>query len=108
MIDYPKSLPTDALMLMLDKVRGNPVSMAEAVQAAWNISGYGLSLALPTQLVVGDSGAISEETALEELIAYGKGAESGEPHVVGIGVLPALALSMVVKLALKFLMEHLS
>lgn len=103
MIEYPKAMPVDALMLMLDKVRGNPVSMAEVVQGAWNISGYGLGLALPLPSVIGEAGELSDEAALESLIQYAK----QEEGVSGVGILPALALSVVIKLAIRLLSEYI-
>ena len=106
MIEYPKTMPVGALMVMLDKVRGNPVSMAEVVQGAWNISGYGLGLALPLPSVIGEAGDLSEEIALENLIQYSK--EEATPNsVAGGGILPALALSVVIKLAIRLLSEYI-
>jgi hypothetical protein len=104
MIEYPKTMPVDALMLMLDKVRGNPVSMAEVVQGAWNISGYGLGLALPLPSVIGAAGDLSDETALETLIQY---SQQEADQVSSAGILPALALSVVIKLAIRLLSEYI-
>lgn len=103
MIDYPKTMPVDALMLMLDKVRGNPVSTPEMIQGAWNVAGYGLSLALPIPAVIGEAGDLSDEAALEQLIAH-----ASDPQVAGFGILPAIAISMAIKLALKLLSEYIN
>lgn len=105
MIEYPKAMPMDALMLLLDKVRGNPVSVAELVQGAWNISGYGLGLALPLPSVIGAAGDLSDEQALETLIQYCK--DNGDEKVSSVGVLPAIALSIVIKLAIRLLSEYI-
>lgn len=105
MIEYPKAMPMDALMLLLDKVRGNPVSVAELVQGAWNISGYGLGLALPLPSVIGAAGDLSDEQALETLIQYCK--DNGDEKVSSAGVLPAIALSIVIKLAIRLLSEYI-
>lgn len=43
MIDYPDSLPTDAILVLVDKLRGKPVELAQALKAAWNIAGYAMS-----------------------------------------------------------------
>lgn len=104
MIEYPKVMPVDALMLMLDKVRGNPVSMAEVVQGAWNISGYGLGLALPLPSVIGAAGDLSDENALEALIQY---SQQEADQVSSAGILPAMALSIVIKLAIRLLSEYI-
>lgn len=104
MIEYPKAMPVDALMLLLDKVRGNPVTMAEVVQGAWNISGYGLGLALPLPSVIGAAGDLSDESALEELIKY---SQQDTDQAIGAGILPAMALSIVIKLAIRLLSEYI-
>jgi hypothetical protein len=104
MIEYPKAMPVDALMLMLDKVRGNPVSMAEVVQGAWNISGYGLGLALPLPSVIGAAGDLSDENALEALIQY---SQQEVDQVSSAGILPAMAFSIVIKLAIRLLSEYI-
>ena len=104
MIEYPKVMPVDTLMLMLDKVRGNPVSMAEVVQGAWNISGYGLGLALPLPSVIGAAGDLSDENALEALIQY---SQQEADQVSSAGILPAMALSIVIKLAIRLLSEYI-
>ena len=97
MVEYPLSLQTDALMTLLDVVRGK-VDASKAVHAAWNILGYGLAQGFPVQQGIGDSDGATAE-ALEILIAY------DHPEAVGF---PSLALGIVLKLALKIIFESLS
>ena len=98
MVDYPNSLPTDALITLLDVVRGK-IDSSKAVHAAWNLLGFGLSQGFPLQQGIGDAsdGAIAE--AIEALLA------SQNPDAIGF---PAVALSIALKLALKIILESLS
>jgi hypothetical protein len=98
MVEYPLSLPTDALMTLLDVVRGK-VDTSKAVHAAWNILGYGLAQGFPIQQGIGDSSDAATAEALEVLIAH------DHPEAVGF---PALALGIVLRLALKIIMESLT
>jgi hypothetical protein len=98
MVEYPLSLPTDALMTLLDVVRGK-VDASKAVHAAWNILGYGLSQGFPVQQGIGDSSDATTAEALEVLIAH------DNPEAVGF---PALALGIVLKLAVKIILDSLS
>lgn len=105
MVQYPFDMPTDALMLMLDKVRGKDVETSKLLNAAWNVAGYGLGKWQPTkdQLPFGDAPEPTDEEALELLIS--SQASSQEPAQ---GVLLGLVIGMAVKLALKFLAEYIS
>jgi hypothetical protein len=98
MVDYPLSLPTDALMTLLDVVRGK-IDASKAVHASWNILGYGLAQGFPVQQGIGDHSDAATAEALEALIAH------DHPEAVGF---PALAFSIVLKLALKIIMQSLS
>ena len=99
MVEYPLCLPTDALITLLDVVRGK-VDASKAVHAAWNILGYGLAQGFPIQQGIGDSSDAATVQALEALIACQE-----NPEAVGF---PALAFSIVLKLALKIIMESLT
>jgi hypothetical protein len=99
MVDYPLTLSTDALMTLLDVVRGK-VDASKAVHAAWNILGYGLAQGFPIQQGIGDSsdGAIVE--AIEALLG-----NQGPQAAIGF---PSLAFSIVLKLAMKIILDSLS
>lgn len=43
MTNYPNILPTDAVLLIVDKLRGKPSDWNTVLLAAWNILGYALS-----------------------------------------------------------------
>lgn len=98
MVEYPLTLPTDALMTLLDVVRGK-TDTSKAVHAAWNILGYGLAQGFPIQQGIGDSSDAATAEAIEALIAY------DHPEAVGF---PAVALGIVLRLALKIIMESLT
>ena len=98
MIPYPETLPTDALMTLLDVVRGK-TDASKAIHAAWNVLGYGLAQGFPVQQGIGDSSDAATIEALEALIAH------DNPESVGF---PALALGIVLRLALKIIMESLT
>jgi hypothetical protein len=98
MVDYPASLPTDALMVLLDVVRGKTDS-SKAIQAGWNVLGYGLSQGFPVQQGIGDYSEQEYSDALQTLIAH------DHPEAIGF---PAVAFGIVLKLALKVILEALS
>jgi len=98
MVEYPLNLPTDALITLLDVVRGK-VDASKAVHAAWIILGYGLAQGFPVQQGIGDHSDAATSEALEALIAH------DNPEAVGF---PALALGIVLRLALKIIMESLT
>ena len=100
MIAYPEIMPTEALMLLLDKVRGKPVAVSELVHGAWNVIGYGLNQSLPLPESIGDAGEITDEQALLSLLGT-------EDEAVGFGILPAIAISMAIKLAIKLLSQYI-
>jgi len=99
MVEYPLSLPTDALMTLLDVVRGK-VDASKAVHAAWNILGYGLAQGFPIQQGIGDSSDGTIVEAIEALLG-----NRGPQEAVGF---PSLALGIVLKLAVKIILESLS
>jgi len=104
MVDYPLSLPTDALMTLLDVVRGK-IDASKAVHAAWNLLGFGLAQGFPLQQGIGDSsGGDSSDGATAEAIEALLASQSPQ---AAIGF-PSLAFSIVLKLAIKIIMESLS
>jgi len=98
MIPYPETLPTDALMTLLDVVRGK-IDASKAVHAAWNLLGFGLAQGFPLQQGIGDHSDAATAEALEALIAH------DNPEAVGF---PALAFAIALKLALKLVLSALS
>jgi len=104
MVQYPVDMPTEALMAMLDKVRGKDVETSKLISAAWNVAGYGLGKWQPTkeQLPFGDAPEPTDDEALSFLIAS---QSSGQEPVQGVVI--GLVIGVAVKLALKFLAEYL-
>jgi hypothetical protein len=43
MVEYPDSLPTDAVLVIIDRLRGKQIENAKLILAAWNLTGYALS-----------------------------------------------------------------
>lgn len=43
MINYPTSLPTDALLMIVDRLRGKSNDWNSVLLASWNLLGYALS-----------------------------------------------------------------
>jgi hypothetical protein len=98
LVPYPVELPSDGLMLLLDKVRGKDVDNALLVQVAWNVTGYGLGRFLPVEKLIGSEN-VSEEEALEQLIAANQSKQ---------GLVSSIVLSVVLKSALKILANYIS
>lgn len=106
MVDYPVALPVDAVSVFLDKVKGKPVNVPELVHASWALVGYGLHLGLPVDQLKGAvAGAdeMSEEAALIYVLDHGQNAGV----IKQAGPLVGIALSIALKLALKFLRDEL-
>jgi len=97
--EYPKDLPVSSLNTLLSRLRGL-ASNAEAVHAAWVVLGYGLHLGIPVKVFGGGEATLEEEAAIMELLET-------QPNVAG-GPLASIALSIVLKLASKILLEALS
>lgn len=53
MIEYPTTLPTDAVQVVIDKLRGKDVALSLLAKASWNLQGFGMSQLVPgTQVTV--------------------------------------------------------
>jgi hypothetical protein len=96
--EYPKDLPVSSLNTLLSRLRGS-ASNAEAIHAAWVVLGYGLHLGMPVKVFGDNEATLKEEAAIMELL-------ENEPNVAG-GPLASIALSVVIKLALKILSESI-
>ena len=105
MVDFPKALPTDAVLLFLDKVRGKPVDLPVLAKAGWNLVGYGIGLGLPEVLPVGATAGedMTEEAALVYILDHAQ----NDGVLKQAGPLAMLALSIALKLVVKFLKDEL-
>lgn len=99
---YPTELPTEALTMMLDKVRGKAVETSELVRAAWCVVGYGLGKGMPAPTIFGlsDETAITEEGAIMSLLA----GDDDAPQ----GILIGMAISIAIKIAMQIIKASLS
>jgi hypothetical protein len=107
LLPYPDSFPQEALMMMLDKIRGKDVSVPDLVHAAWNVTGYALAQSIGGgQVIAGEIEALSklsEEELLQSIINQ-NGEKSENSNVAAIGLVPWL---MVAKIAIKILKDYL-
>jgi len=88
MTPFPVGLPTEAIMIIIDKLRGSEVANNDLILAAWNLAGYSLqqvSPVLPKTMLMSDVKmeelAFSNEEAiasLELLLPKGDGEEVGK------------------------------
>lgn len=100
-IEYPQDLPLASIKVLLDKVRGGPVSIAETVQAGWIILGYGLGKGIPIPPAFGTINMTDEEALLSLIV------KQEDDDAIGNPVL-TVALSIVLKLAFRLISEYIS
>jgi hypothetical protein len=102
MIDFPDSMPTDAMMLIVDKIRGKKdVGNKEFSNALWNIVGYAADQVIPDDKQIFQDAEVSLEdfaTILEQAIPQGE--FHGNPITIGI-----IPWAIVLKTALKLLIS---
>ena len=106
LIPYPSEFPSEAFMLVLDKVRGREVSPSELVHGAWVVAGYAASQTVGGgPQIAGQEGpaAWSDEQVLEAAIQESQAVQPGDP--IGFG--GTIALAMVLKIAIKILLAAL-
>lgn len=104
---YPNTFPQEALLMILDKIRGKEVSIPDLVHGAWNVVGYGLSQSVGGgQIVAGEVEAFSkmsdEELVSSVLSQYGTKVDNS--NVAAIGLVPWL---MITRIAIKIIKELL-
>ena len=81
MTPFPNGLPTAAIMIIIDKLRGSNVPNTDLILAAWNLAGYGLAQVATEPVPVVEGAPKLEEDkdvsnddaikALESLISKG-------------------------------------
>lgn len=64
MAPFPVGLPTEAIMIVIDKLRGSEVQNNDLILAAWNLAGYALQQVSP---VVPRAAMLMSDVKLEEL-----------------------------------------
>jgi len=102
MINFPNSMPTDAMMLVVDKVRGKKdVGNKEFSNALWNIVGYAADQVIPDDKQIFQNAEVSLAdfaAILEQAIPQGD--FHGNPITIGI-----IPWAIVLKTALKLLIS---
>lgn len=63
MAPFPVGLPTEAIMIIIDKLRGSEVQNNDLILAAWNLAGYALQHISP----VAPKTMLMSDVKLEEL-----------------------------------------
>lgn len=102
MINFPSSMPTDAMMLIVDKIRGKQdVGNKEFANALWNIVGYAADQIIPDDKQIFASADVSLEdfaAILEQAIPQGD--FHGNPITIGI-----VPWAVILKTGLKLLIS---
>jgi len=109
MTPFPAGLPTSAIMILIDKLRGSIVPNNDLILAAWNLAGYGLSQiateptpAAEDELKLDKHSDISNDDAikaLESLITKGSEADDERkrlPWAKIVGIAIKILLGMLV------------
>jgi hypothetical protein len=108
LLPYPNSFPQEALMMMLDKIRGKEVAIPELVNAAWNVAGYALAQSIGGgQVIAGEVEALSklgDEELLSSLLEQHGAKVSDTDQVSSLGLVPWL---MIARIAIKLLKDYI-
>jgi hypothetical protein len=108
LLPYPNSFPQEALMMMLDKIRGKEVAIPELVNAAWNVAGYALAQSIGGgQVIAGEVEALSklgDEELLSSLLEQHGAKTSDTDQVASLGLVPWL---MIARIAIKLLKDYI-
>jgi hypothetical protein len=108
LLPYPNSFPQEALMMMLDKIRGKEVAVPELVNAAWNVAGYALAQSIGGgQVIAGEVEALSklgDEELLSSLLDQHGAKISDTDQVASLGLVPWL---MIARIAIKILKDYI-
>lgn len=108
MTPYPVGLPTEAIMILIDKLRGSDVQNNDLILAAWNLAGYALNQITPNveprmSLLSDNASAenVSTEEAiasLESLLPQSSNAEGGNEKwrkILGIAIKIVISLILI-------------
>lgn len=102
LIPYPDQFPNEALLMLLDKVRGkNEIKVSDLLHAAWCVAGYALNQIMGGgPVVTGEPNGMSDEEALQAAIASAP--KEGEPAQIGL-----VPWVIVLKIAIKIITASL-
>lgn len=101
MTEFPDGLPTEAIAIIIDKIRGKgDAGNRKVALALWNVVGYAASQAIAEDKAIFENREISEEdfaSILEQIVSHNEG--NGP---IGFGVIPWVLIS---KFAIKMLIS---
>lgn len=103
MVPYPADFPVGALTMLLDKVRGRDIPLADLAHGAWNVQGYAQKQIFPGGPMIAAVPAGWEDSSNDEAVleyAIRNGVEPPAEDGVVRGVIPWI---LVAKVALKIL-----
>ena len=102
MTPFPNTFPQEALLVMLDKVRGREVETSKLVHAAWVVTGYGLGQTIGAERtpVWGESPELSDEEAGVAIEAALAANDETNPEAKG-----AIGWMILLKVATKILIK---
>lgn len=102
MINFPDQIPTDAIMVIIDRIRGKgDVSNKVFAQALWNVVGYAANQAVPDDKTIFEGREIGLEdfaSILEQALEQSK----YHANEVTVGIVP---WALILKTALKVLIS---
>ena len=102
MINFPDQIPTDAIMVIIDRIRGKAdVSNKVFAQALWNLVGYAANQAVPDDKTIFEGREIGLEdfaSILEQALEQSK----YHANEVTLGIVP---WALILKTALKVLIS---
>jgi hypothetical protein len=102
MISFPQTMPAEAMMLVVDKIRGKKdVGNKEFSNALWNIVGYAADQVIPDDKKIFQESEVSLEdfaAILEQAIPQGE--FHGNPITIGI-----VPWAIVLKVGLRLLIS---
>lgn len=99
MYPYPEKIDPEVFMMVLKKVKGEEVPLADLLHAAWEVVGFCLHTGFKDEVKI--VGAVELEHFEQEIAKL-----STDPEVKG-GVLTAIFIEVSLQLALKILNNYL-
>lgn len=101
LVNYPVQFPQEALLTILDKVRGKPVSLAELLHAGWNVQGYAQAQTVGGGNAIGavDASSVTLESAIVDIL------DAHEAELNGAKSFPLIGWPVILKLVISLLVS---
>lgn len=102
LLPFPQDLPIEGVGILIDRLRGKPIPLQTALNAAWNLAGYAatqLPLTPPKDEPVQDYPISDEEVValLERIQGFYSVPQNGDP--IQFGLIPwAIVLKVLIKI----------